>query len=288
MIRLQNGLRRPLGWLLLVCLLSLAGCARAERPPAASVPPPSEAQLQKLQQLNQTAEEMYAKAMQGDYAGARGALQRMSDQVPQIHFEGITSVEGIKALADALTEAKRVFNAVQFQPEAAAVVAAKLRMAADALTHTNQPLWLQYYSVLQADMDRLEKAAKEKNKKELQAAAGQLAAHYDWVRPSLIISRAASDVEKTDSLIAFIKTQTTNDESYKSVLNAAGPLRQMLDKLFMKKETTAYLPYVEQQNPILWTLVLGSIIMSALSFAGWRLAKKDGGLVPIRRTDDFQ
>jgi sporulation protein YpjB len=282
--------KRNTKWFGIVLVLSLSstllfGCSSAKGNKPA-ITPPSQEQLQKVELLNQTADDMYQKVMQGDVSGGRVVLQQLSDQVTQIRFEGITSVEGMNALTESVTQAKRVFNAAKFNPGDGQVSAAKIRLATDALTHANQPMWLQYDKLLQDDVNMLEHAAKEQNKAQLQKGAAQLEQHYGVIHPSLLISRSATDVEKMDSLAAFVKTQIASSaDPYKNILNAVPPIRQVLDKLFMKRETTAYLPYADQQNPILWTLVIGSVIMMALGFAGWRLSKKDHGLVTIHRND---
>ncbi|CAG7648828.1 sporulation protein YpjB [Paenibacillus allorhizosphaerae] len=283
---------RNMKWISVVLLLSLSssalfGCSAAKGGKETVPVKPVQEQVQKVELLNETADEMYQKVLKGDVDGGRTVLQQISDQVTRIRFEGITSVEGMNALAETVTQAKRVFNAAKFNAEEGQLSAAKLRLATDALTHTSQPMWLQYYKVLQDDVNGLEHAAKEQNKAELQKAAEQLGQHYGIVHPSLLISRNAADVEKMDSLATFVKNQTViSAEPFKNILNAVGPMRQVLDKLFMKQETTAYLPYNDQQNPILWTLAIGSVIMMALGFAGWRLSKKDQGLVTIQRNEE--
>ncbi|MCZ8512967.1 sporulation protein YpjB [Paenibacillus filicis] len=275
------------GIMLAAVPLILFGCAQSAKERAASAPKPTQEQLQKVELLNRTADDMYKRVTQGDVSGGREVLKQLNDQLPKIQFEGITTADGIRALTNVLNDATRTFNAVKFNPNEGQLNAVRLRLATDALTHASQPMWLQYYKQLSDDISKLEKSAKAKNKADLRKAAGDLSLHYSIVHPSLLISRSATDVEKMDSLTAFVKGQAEGSEDpFKNVLNAVPHLVQILDKLFMKKETTAYLPYADQQNPILWTLVLGSIIMSALSFAGWRLSKKDDGVVTIRRSED--
>ena len=101
--------------------------------------------------MNQIADEMYKQTMDGQVTEARNKLMQMSDQIPKIHFEGITSVEGLNALTETITRAKRVYNAADYSPEEGQVAVAKIRLATDALSHKNQPMWLQYYKVLQND-----------------------------------------------------------------------------------------------------------------------------------------
>ncbi|WP_281886986.1 sporulation protein YpjB [Paenibacillus sp. YYML68] len=247
---------------------------------------PSQEQLKQIKLLNETADGMYQKVQKGDIAGGRELLLQLSDQVTNISFDGIASVEGINALTETVVEGKRVLNAVKFDPAAGQIAAAKIRLATDALTHANQPLWLQFYKQLQDDVNAIEQAAKTSDKTALKNATVLLEQHYAIVHPSLIISRPEADVERMDSLITFIQTQADNQGMpYRNVLNAVPPLRQALDKLFMKRETTAFLPYPEPQNPLLWTAIFGSVIMAALGFAGWRLWKKDDGLVRVKRSE---
>ncbi|MDQ1909390.1 sporulation protein YpjB [Paenibacillus sp. GD4] len=279
-------------WTGLIAVLALAsqvliGCGQAVRSEGEAAPKPSQEQLQRVELLNQTADEMYKKVMQGDVAGGKVVLQQLSDQVTQIRFEGITSLEGINALTETVTEAKKVFNAAQFSQEEGQVSTAKIRLATDALTHTNNPMWLQYYKLLLEDVEGLESAAKNQQKTELQKVYRNWEQHYGIIHPSLLISRNPSDVEKLDSLTVFMKQQILSaQDPYTQMLQILPQVRQSLDKLFMKKEATAYLPMAEPQNPILWTLTIGSVILAALIFAGWRLSKKDDGLVTVRKPEE--
>ncbi|WP_159883049.1 sporulation protein YpjB [Paenibacillus puerhi] len=244
----------------------------------------SERQKQQIKLLNDAAEVLYQNMQKGNVEDGRVVIQQISDQVTQISFDGVTSIEGMKALTETITQARRVMGAVKFDPDAGQVAAARVRLAADALSHSSQPMWLQFYKPLQDDLDAVEQAAKANDSSALHDAISHLDQHYATVHPSLVIGRPAEDVEKMDSLLAFVKSQVAGPQtSLRNVLNAVPPMRQMLDKLFMKRETTAYLPYPEQQNPILWTMGLGSFILAALGFAGWRLSKKNDGLVPVKR-----
>lgn len=264
-----------------------AGCSRQESSaPQLEQALPSPEQTQRVELLNQTADDMYTKVMQGDITGGRMVLQQLGDQVTQVQYYGIASVEGMNALAETVTQAKRVFNAAKYSPEEGQVSAAKIRLATDALTHSNQPMWLQYYKLLQEDIRGMEQGADQKQMQGLQQAIRQLEQHFAIIHPSLLISRDPSDVEQADSIVTFLTGQLRSEqEPYGAVKNVLTPLRQIIDKLFMKKDAAAYLPITDQQNPILWTLAIGSFILAALGFAGWRLSRKDDGLVPVRKQD---
>lgn len=281
---------RRLGLMIAVLLYAalLGGCSGNEKlSNGAEASEPSQEQLQRAELLNRTAEDMYQKVLQGDIENSRIVLQQLYDQLTHIRFEGMTSADGMKALVRTVTDAQPVFDSASLLPNERQVAAAKIRLAADALTHASHPLWLQYYDRLQEDVNNLEKAAISQNKLELQAAAFRMEHDYGIIQPSLLIGRSTDDVEIMDSLVSFVRSQPLDlGEPFKNVLQAIPPMRQMLDKLFMKRETTAYLPYAEPRNPILWTLTFGFIILSSLAFAGWRLSKKHDSLIPVRRSGD--
>jgi sporulation protein YpjB len=276
---------RSLFIVLAVGVQLLTACSQTQQPLNQSVSPkPAEDQLQKLELLNQTADDMYKKVMQGDLMGGRAVLQQLSEQIPQIRYEGITTVEGLNALTETITQAKRTFNAVRLSPQEAQVSAATIRLATDALTHTNEPMWLQHYRMLQDDLDGMERSSKAQQKIELQAADTAFRQHIAILHPSLLISRNPTEIEKLDSLVLFISGQVRSEQQpYQQVLNVLPDLRNTIDVLFLKKEATAYLPIIDEQNPILWTLVIGSIILAVLAFAAWRLAKKDDGVITVRK-----
>lgn len=277
--------------LMLVMILSiqlLAGCTRTDKPKQeADDLKPSNEQLQRVELLNQTADEMYKKVMQGDITGGRDVLQQVSDLVTTIRYEGLTTLEGLNALTDTITQGKRVFNAVGFKPDEGQVAAAQIRLATDALSHPEQPMWLQYYKLLQEDLNGIEQAAKSEKLPDFQKSVAVFERHISILHPSLLISRDPTDVEKLDSLVTFVSGQARSEKSpYQPVTNLLPTIHQLIDKLFLKKDATAFLPVVDDKNPILWTFAIGSVILAALGFAGWRLAKKDNGMVLVRKKDE--
>ncbi|WP_165452309.1 sporulation protein YpjB [Paenibacillus thalictri] len=269
----------------LMLLVLLSGCGqRIEQKEQDAVK--IKAQSGKMERLDQLAEEMFNKVVKGDMAGGRELLDQMSDQIAQIDFSGMTSVEGLHAFTETVTQAKRSFNSVQAVPDEGRTAAAKVRLAVDALKSPHDPMWHQYYKVLQTDTDGLEKAAKEANKGDLQRFAGQLDSHYGIVRTPIVMSRTPAEVEKMDSLIVFVKSQMTAQAPFQPVLSVVPHIRQTLDELFMKKEKPAYLPIVDDEKPIIWSIGIASFIVAAMVYAAWRMLQKDQGVRAVKRKDE--
>lgn len=243
-------------------------------------------QVKRLEFLNQFADEMYKQTMDGQVIEARNKLMQISEQIPKIHFEGVTSVEGLNALTETITQAKRVYNAAAYSPEEGHIAVAKIRLATDALTHKNQPMWLQYYKVLQDDTSMLNQDVKANKQQEALTNFGKLSQHIAIIHPSLMISRDAASVEKLDSLLVFLRTNLNSKPmSTRQLESGVDHLNHILDELFLKnKDVIAFVPITDPRHPIIWSLGIGLIIVSVLSFVGWRMYQSGRHIVPVTQS----
>ncbi|WNR42423.1 sporulation protein YpjB [Paenibacillus roseipurpureus] len=268
-----------------VCVL--AACGKSVGTTGQALKPMDPVQLEKIAFLNGIAEEMYTLTMSGQVSDARNKLSQIADQIPKIQFEGITSVEGLNALTQTITEAKRVYNAANYSPAEGQIAVAKIRLATDALTHKNQPMWLQYYKVLLNDSDMMRKQVKANNPGDAIREYGVLVQHIAIIHPSLLISREPSSVEKLDSLLRYIGTQVnTKPMPMKQIDSALTSLNAVLDELFMKhKDALAYVPLTDPNQPIIWSISMGFIIVSVLSYVGWRMRQSGRHIVPVKQRE---
>lgn len=276
--------KRRLTLLLLVLtalLIGLAGCRRTADSQDTRPPGPSAEQLQQLEQLNQAADELYQASTTGRLVDAREVLLRLGDQVASMSFANVTTVEGVDVLTDAVVEAKREFNAVRIDPDKAVKAAARLKLAADTLTHPNQPMWLQYYKVLSEDTKLFEQSVASGATNEAQRRLGYLKDHYDTIRPAVWIGRTPQEAEKMDSLLAFFTRYVDAGNFQQEILKSGiTQWKDALDSLFRKSgDRTAYLPAIQPDKPILWTVTVGSLIITVLMFSGWRMFESERNMV---------
>ncbi|MDR6549496.1 sporulation protein YpjB [Paenibacillus qinlingensis] len=277
-------------FLLGLVLCVLVACGASSRSVGQVSKPIDPAQVERITFLNQIAEEMYTLTMSGQIPEARNKLIQLSDQIPKISFEGITSIEGLNALTETVTEAKRVYNAVNYSPTDGQVAVAKIRLATDALSHKNQPMWLQYDKVLRNDSQLLSQQVKANKQQEAIAEFSKLSQHIAIIHPSLTISRDAGSVEKLDSILVFLRTQVnTKPMPIKQIEGGIDHLNQVLDELFMKhKDALAYVPLTDPKQPIIWSLSMGVIIIGVLSYVGWQMYQSGRHIVPVKQTKESE
>ena len=81
--------------LLLAAVISISSaCGVSTSTNGQAAKPIDPEQVERIAFLNQIADEMYKQTMDGQVTEARNKLMQMSDQIPKIHFEGITSLRG--------------------------------------------------------------------------------------------------------------------------------------------------------------------------------------------------
>jgi sporulation protein YpjB len=245
-----------------------------------------ERQQTKLIQLNKVADSFYKKVNAGSMEEARNELNEIGVIVTQIEFDGIASVEGVEALTETIVSGKGVFNAVRLKEDEALIVAAKIRLLSDALTHPHHPMWLQYHKVLSEDIRSLEQSVKQEKVDDAKHAVRSLEHHYSIVRPSLMISRDAVGVKKMDSMLAFIQKEMAQGSiEYARIESVFNPLLLVLDELFMKKHQQAYAPFTDGNRPMIWSMGIGTAIVVVLAYVAWRKYKYDKGYLPVRKPE---
>lgn len=275
--------------LLLLAAAGLQGCSRADEGFPALAAAPDPAQAQQFEKLNRLADELYRQSGIGDLAPARDKLQTLGRFITGVSFEGAASVEGVNALTETVTEANRRFNAARISPEGAVKAAAKLKLAADALSHPNEPIWMQYYKLFAEDTRLLEAALNGNSIKDAQSRFQSIQDRYDTIRPAVWISRTPSEGEKMDSILRTLGSRLqSSGTKAENLLSLTKQWKEALDELFRKQgDRTAYLPVAQPDDPFKWSLTIGSLIISVLGYAAWRMFQSDRNLVRRpRRTDD--
>lgn len=233
----------------------------------------------KAEQMDQLSNEVFEAVKSENYELAVRSLTQLAQLATEVEYESFTNVEGMEAFSSAIVNAKHTLQAIRINSEQAMVKAATVRLAADALVHKNQPLWLTYYAAIKNDLDQINNALKRIDLKAAQQASEQLHTHYSIIRPAVIISRTEDVAVRMDSVLAFIKLQVSNEANFQRNLESGlGPLKLTVEDLFFKdKSTLGPIPGVNVPR----TLIIGltSVIITVLSFVAWK--KFQAGRKPI-------
>jgi sporulation protein YpjB len=259
-----------LGMAVVMFTFIITGCARQSDGLAPTTVIP-QSQEKPLRLLNDSAKTLYNYAKTSQFEEARIELDRFSDLLTTVSFKGITTLEGVNAFTQTVVNARRIYNRAQLSEKDALTSATQLRLITDALTHNNNPMWLEYERVLKQDAEKLHEMVQSNNDVGSLAALQKLHYHYAIIHPTVTVTKDASLVEKVDSLFNFLTVELSRGKvNYTRVNQGMNHLPVILDELFGSKNSQTSVPLAIQQNNVIWTTFIASVIISALGYVAWR------------------
>lgn len=271
-IRRPPGAAVPAGLLLLV-LLSAFGL-----PGFAAAPDAGPQRDGKLVLLDETAAALYRAAKEGNMEEAREQLERFADMITRIPYGGLTTLEGLNALTSLVAESREIYNRVRLDRRAALEAAIKIRLAADALTHREKPLWLEYRDTFGRDAARLRQAIDEGRREEAKRALKAFYDRYLVIRPAVLISRSAELTEQLDSWFIFMNgLLAARDYDAARVKDGAKHAQRLIDDLFRAGDEAASAGAAKPGEPVRWAAMVCGAIVSVLVYVGYRKYRALGG-----------
>lgn len=243
---------------------------------------------EKLKQLEAAAEQLYTHMQQGSVSEAAADMGVLTATLEGLSFQGLTSVEGIHALAEAIMDTKATLAKAEVVPEEWAESSARLRLAVNSLLHTEQALWQQYYTVMAHDLQQMSKARAGGKPAALRTALQALQHHYEIIRPAAIIRRSPSDINQFTSWLSYVgrlSQERTWDEAAlrEALVQGEGALKGLFGR---RGDEPVFLPITGPDSPWYWSGMIGLWIVLALGYAGIRKFMGNQSITPVRRTKE--
>ncbi|EPY12396.1 MULTISPECIES: sporulation protein YpjB [Paenibacillus] len=255
--------------MVVLCILGLLGLPDFTYAGSRLAADPAQTASEKWKQLDQYAEQIYRASVAGEIEKIQQAVQAMGKLFTETTFNDVTSVEGVRALSDAIVQVKRILPSIQLKQEELMSASARLRLATDALTNPKQPMWLQYEQVLRDDMARL---LATDNKREWIPYANRWLEHIDRIRPAATIQRDVQTIEMMESLSQLIRETIMGKHSPKEAnqaLNKYGD--SVLIQLFGSSKANPTLgPTAYTPMPFQWIFMLAFIVCMMLAYVGFQ------------------
>ena len=249
----------------------------------------TEEQRQVLKRMDETAEQAYQSIQSGDLNATREKIAQLSVLTAKLHYEGITTIEGIQALSTSVTGSMHSLNAVS--PDAAQIAKhiAETRLAVDALAHKEQPMWHEFKSPLMEDLELMGEAADQHDAQLANAAMRRWKARVSAIRPAVIISRDSVKATELDSMTSFLEGSARNQD-WAALKEAVPALRQALEEIFSsgdRQTSSPLIPTAEPPHPVIWSLVIGAIITCVLAYVAWRKYEAEQGVSRVKKEKDL-
>ncbi|MGG6309555.1 sporulation protein YpjB [Paenibacillus macerans] len=242
----------------------------------------------RLQQLEAASERLYTHMQEGSAQAALADMDALIAALEGVSFKGLTSVEGIHALAESIMDAKETLVKAEAVPEEWAQSSARLRLAVNSLLHRDKALWQQYYKVMADHLLQMEKARAGGKPAELRAAFQALQSHYEVIRPAAVIRRAPSDIRQFESWLSYAGRlsgdKTWDEGALKSAIaQGEGALKGLFGR---RGDEPVFLPITGFDSPWYWSGLIGLWIVLALAYTGFRKYRAAQSIKSVKRSEE--
>ena len=224
------------------------------------------------------AEEIHRLVKEKKWAEARKPLAELAAGFSRADFsDEEVSTEAIHALSECLLDLEGKLNQIRPEQDALLTSAVRLRLAFDALSHPNQPLWQERYPEMVRNIRRLERAVQSGSREKVREAVDKLFGEYQLIRPALAVSKSPQTTAKVDSVIAFIRSRSDGAPlDRRELAEGVKRLEKMMEPLFYGTEeeviALARWTHPPEVLPLLW---VGGVIAAVLAYVGWRMYRAE-------------
>ncbi|MHA7963482.1 sporulation protein YpjB [Paenibacillus sp. CAU 1782] len=242
-----------------------------------------------LQVMNNTASDLYAAALSNERHLAYNRLMKLKQQTEAGMLRGFGTEAGWVALDNEMTETEALL--LSGSPSRAwAEGAARIALAADAMSSGSGGLWLQYEKLLEDDLAAIRKAWKRSAGDPAAAAAARLnsfSAHAGRIAPAALMAGSAQATEQllrsiseAAALLDAKMAGTADERRLQLAVEAAFVSMENASSAMFEGE--AYRSSVQpisasagRPDVMQWALFLGTLISAVLTWTGWRKYKQN-------------
>ena len=233
---------------------------------------------EQFQHWTKQAEAIHKLVQEERFAEAREQLTRFAKDFSRSKLvkQELTAAQ-IDALSECLMDADRELTRVAVDRKKVNFSILRMRLAFDALSHENQPLWLQYQDVLQEILTDLQAGIMEKDSIQMGTSVNRLVETFKLIQPALMMDRDATIVNKVETLIKKVHSEARRPETLQGNIKQLEPA---LKQLFLDSQRVLSAPATPPpMEAFLW---IGGWITAVLTYVGWRKYEGDRKVVHRR------
>lgn len=224
-----------------------------------------------IEKLDQISDEALQMVKSSRYEDAKRLLEYFSNEFLTYTMENHGfSIDEKRIVTLANNEAIEAVGNVEMNHDERINRVTKFRLAIDAITSTNQPLWTEMEGPIMTVFGGMKEAVANGDKESFHSHLNSFLALYEVIYPSMKLDVPVERVQKLDARINFIDQYRPRVLLEESSQEELSNLEEDLKNLFNDLSE-------DEADPSLWWVIIttGSIIIVTLSYVGWRKYKGD-------------
>ncbi|MDQ0213680.1 sporulation protein YpjB [Oikeobacillus pervagus] len=200
------------------------------------------------------------------YDDAKQLLEYFSDEFTSVTLqEQVFTMDEIRIITVSHHQALQAVKSPSLEKQNKVDAVISFRLVMDALTSQYEPLWTGMREPIMNAFQHMKEAVETGDKENYHELLNYFLAKYNIIQPSLKLDIPVEKLQEIDAKIDYIELNRSNLQKNEQ---AFAELESDLQKLFDGVEE-------DETDPSIWWVIIstGGIIISTLSYVGWRKYK---------------
>ncbi len=221
--------------------------------------------------LDEIADQALQMTKAGKYEEAKHLLAYFSDEFVSLNVQRSFSMDELRILTISHNHALESINQTSADLEQKVNAVTKFRLVMDALNSQYQPLWVEMEDPIMDAFNGVKTAAENGNVEDYHTTLNVFLSKYNIIQPSIKLDIPVERAQSLDARISYLDHYRQDVLESTETMSELVSLETDLQKLFENMTE-------DEADPSLWWVIIstGSIIVSTLSYVGWRKYKGYG------------
>ncbi|WP_078553294.1 sporulation protein YpjB [Bacillus alkalicellulosilyticus] len=233
----------------------------------------------KWNELNELSDKVLQLIKQEKYGEAKQVLEYFSEQFLTIHYdEANVTMKDLRVVTSSFDEAFAAVTSASMTHEERILKVTEFRLAIDALSTDNRPLWKNSQKSIYQAIDGVKEAVAGESNQELQHRINHFLRLYQMIRPALMLDLEGYEFQRLESYITFL-------ERYRHEM--IGDESKQVQLLGLEKELKYVYEGIREDSAdpsLLWVMfTIGGMIIVSLSYVGWKKYRAEKKKVKLKQ-----
>ncbi|BCB04517.1 sporulation protein YpjB [Bacillus sp. KH172YL63] len=221
-----------------------------------------------MNELDDIADQALQMTKAGKYEEAKQLLVYFSDEFASLNVQRSFSMDELRILTISHNHAVESINQTSADLEQKVNAMTKFRLVMDALNSRYQPLWVEMEDPIMEAFNGVKQAAENGNEEAYHTTLNVFLSKYNIIQPSIKLDIPVERSQSLEARISYLDHYRQDVLESTETMSELASLETDLHDLFENMTE-------DEADPSLWWVIIstGSIIVSTLSYVGWRKYK---------------
>lgn len=222
-------------------------------------------------QVDRLASELLALTKKGEHDLARAKLQRLAEIFPHQTLPVSIRIESLNAVTQSILAALHVFASSQSDDNKLLWHATQVRVAIDALAHTNHPIWRNYHSSYISQVQNLLQASVERDVPTLRDQFAENYRFYLALKPAMSVQLSEMQMEVINQSYELLVKEIRKDAlDWQIVRELLRELNGAISLAFLGEDKHALGNWLGRGQLVIMIASVSTMVTMTLCYVAWR------------------